>query len=262
MKRIAFIFTLVFYLLKLDAQVQVLKSYNFEEGGYYLLGARAESDRNSFADSLGVFYTNDIQVLNKIKKEWVFKKPSPKYACGYHYYVLICKDGKELESFAVNLNCNEIVSDKGYFYFDTNKLRKFKNDFKKPYEKYNTFKSLEEARVHLENIKKDTNVIVYFSPDWEKYDGNFSFEYSCAKKSNPCGEYPHKTLLKKLENEIRTAYPGEDFKIDWKGGSLKEVDIEVTCKLSLLNKFKLYPIIYEWKSFYPQLATYWKVKQR
>ncbi len=66
-------------------QTQLLKKYNFDEGGYYLAGIRSESDPNSLADSLGEFYTADITLLNAMKKDWTFKKPSPQYACGYHY---------------------------------------------------------------------------------------------------------------------------------------------------------------------------------
>src|SRR5687767_9322662 len=89
-------------------QTELLKKYNFDEGGYYILGVRSESDRNALADSLGEFYTDDIKILNAIKKEWVFKKPSPKFACGYHYEVIVCKNGVGLESFSINLNCDEI----------------------------------------------------------------------------------------------------------------------------------------------------------
>jgi hypothetical protein len=113
------------------AQMQVLKNYDFDKGGYSLIGMRSESDFNQLAHDLGNFYTDDIQVLNAIKKEWTFKKPGQMHSCGYHYYVYVCKNGLELESFSINLSCNILGADAGYFYFEERQLGRFKNKLKK-----------------------------------------------------------------------------------------------------------------------------------
>lgn len=139
-------------------QVEFFKDYDFESGKCYFLGVRSESDRNDLADSLGEWYTDDISVLNKFKTEWTFTKPDKKYACGYHYVVHLCKDGLALESFAINLNCNEIVGDKGCFYFETSKLSKFKNDLKKPYRERKTFENIDSARKYRTDILKDGQI--------------------------------------------------------------------------------------------------------
>ena len=63
-------------------QKQLLKKYDFDQGGYTLLGVHPNGffpedkpdESSKLADSLGEFYTDDIGVLNLFKKNWVFKK--------------------------------------------------------------------------------------------------------------------------------------------------------------------------------------------
>ena len=77
------IFTFLFMLFlsgSVSSQTSFLEDYNFEDGGYYLLGTRSVSDRNRLADSLKEWYTDDISVMNEFKKEWVFTVPGKRYA--------------------------------------------------------------------------------------------------------------------------------------------------------------------------------------
>ena len=141
-------------------QKQIFKKYDFNKEGYYLLGAFSASDESTLQDSIGEFYTDDISILNKFKKDWIFKEPGKRYACGYHYDIFICKQGKILESFSINLNCNEIVTDKGYFYFDPDLLRQFYGKLKKPYFKKLSFNTIIEARAYRTEILKDTTLIM------------------------------------------------------------------------------------------------------
>jgi len=144
-------------------ETQLLKDYDFDKGGYYLLGTFSESDHNGLRDTLGEFYTDDISVLNQFKQEWIFDKPSPFYACGYHYTVYICKNGLEVESFAINLNCNMISTDKGFFYFDTQKLRMFIGKLKKPFVQKEEFSSLITAR------DKRAKIFKLYPISWRKW---------------------------------------------------------------------------------------------
>lgn len=259
--------TIIFFLITSISfgQTQLLKKYDFDKGGYYLIGVRSESDRNGLADSLGEFYTDDIKILKAIKKEWTFKKPSPKYACGYHYEVVICKNGLELESFSINLNCNEIVSDNGYFYFETQQLRMFKDSFKKPFKKQENFTSLTAARNYRLHILKDTNLILTPTPEWTKYEGTFQFDYECPKGSKDC-EYENKQKkLKDIEKEIKKTYPNENFELDERGGSLTSIIVEVKCNKTLADKFGLYKRDLEfnkWEPFNLWFYTFWTVRQK
>ena len=248
-------------------QTQLLKDYNFDKGGYYILGTFSESDPNGLQDSLGEFYTDNVSVLNQFKKEWVFKKPSPKYACGYHYTVFICKDGLALEHFNINLNCNEITSDKGYFYFDTQKLRMFKGKLNTPYRKAKDFTSLTEARAYRTKALLDSSLIMTPSPDWSKYEGTFQFEYECSKGSKDCNYDNKPKKLKEIETEIKKIFPNDTFELEERGGSLTEIFVEVKCNKSLSDKFNLYKrdtnsYSGKWTPYRLYLTTYWATKEK
>lgn len=125
MKSLIIYFTLVFLPLACYSNTQLFKNYEFEDGGYYIISAFSESDKNGLCDLLGEFYTDSLPILNLFKEEWQFDKPGEKYAYGYHYSIYLCKNIICLKSIRINLSCNEIVSDEGYFYFNTDKLRMF-----------------------------------------------------------------------------------------------------------------------------------------
>lgn len=237
------IYIITFGLLNLTTygfgQTELLRKYNFDEGGYYILGVRSESDHNGLSDSLGEFYTADIRILNAIKKEWVFKKPSPKYACGYHYEVIVCKNGIGLESFSINLNCNEIVSANGYFYFDSRQLRMFKDDLKRAYRIQENFSSLNEARDYRSKVVTQPTLIFVPTPEWTNYEGTFEFTFFCQGKSKDCRNNERK-LLETIKAEISQAYPDEPFELDLRGGSTTELFIAVKSNKSLADKFTLY----------------------
>lgn len=250
------IVSLLFFIHSIAyGQTQVLKNYDFNKGGYYLIGIRSESGFNELAHSLGEFYTDDIMVLNAIKKEWTFTKPSPMYACGYHYEISICKNGLELESFAINLNCHVFATDKGYFYFNEQQLRVFKDSFKKPYAKQENFNSLIEARNYRAKILKEKSLIFTPTPNWVNYEGTFRFTYLCPK-----GTKDEKKMLLKLTNEIKAAYPDEKFELQYKGGSSTELIVEVKCNKSLESKFNLYKRHLDYDKWMPydlSFTTYW-----
>lgn len=256
--------TIVFFIIASTSfgQTQLLKKYDFNEGGYYLIGVHSGSDYNGLADSLGEFYTDDIEILNAIKKEWTFVKPSPRYACGYHYEVIICKNGLELECFLINLNCNEIVSNNGYFYFQPQQLRMFKDNFKKPFRKTEEFNSVIDARNYREHILKDPNLILTPTPTWTKYEGTFQFTYKCPDETIDCFENEYK-LLKLLTEEIKLKYPGEEFELKGKGGSSLDLFVEVKCNKTLVDKFDLYKRnseLYKWKPYQTRFYTFWIVQ--
>ena len=249
----------------LRGQAVFLKDYDFDTGGYYLVGARSESDPNGLADSLGEFYTDDIATLNRIKKEWVFKKPGKQYACGYHYIVHVCKCGQSVENFAINLNCREIVGDKGYFYFDIKKLRMFKDDFKKVHSQYQRFNTLELARQKRDSLLKNKKVLLVEAPRWTRYEGTFRFTYVCDPKTKWCLSAGDK-ILPKLSLEIKQKFPGEMFELSDVGGSASDLFVEVTCNKTLADKFNLYKrdtsatSLDKWTPFDYVLGWYWSDK--
>ena len=51
--KISQLIILIFLTNVAFGQVEFFENYDFEKGGYYLLGTRSKSDRNELADSLG-----------------------------------------------------------------------------------------------------------------------------------------------------------------------------------------------------------------
>ncbi|WP_338759591.1 hypothetical protein WAF17_11975 [Bernardetia sp. ABR2-2B] len=253
---------LVHKTYKLDGtQTQIFKDYNFDKGGYYILGTIGEHDRHvkTLCDTLGEFYTDKIDILNEFKNEWVFSEPDPHFACGYHYRIYICKDGLEVESVSVNLQCNTIVTKSGDFHFDSEKLRHFLGRLKKPLSGEKQFDSIAKAREYRNNLlKNNENLIMTETPKWTEYEGNFRFEYNCPENTTHCSE-KRKSLLQKMRKEIAKTYPNEEFELEQMGGSLTSIIVEVRCKKRLFDKFKLYDrsIYNTWNPYRCSLKSYW-----
>ena len=236
--------------LNSHAQTKLLGKYPFDKGGYAIVGLLSESDPNDLQKELGEFYSDDIKVLNDFKKLWVFTKKSPMYACGYHYSIQVTLNGTILESFEINLNCNVIATDNGYFYFDTKKLSQFKDRLKRPAKKNHSFNSITEGKNYISTIKKDKNLLLTFEPVWTEFEGQFTFKY---KKDDP------DIVEKTLKTEIRKKYPNENFTLNqimWGTGG--EYEFEITCNKSLFDKFTLYVKKKGWDAYKPILTTYWK----
>ncbi len=259
MRKITYTILAILVSLWTSGQTQLLKNYDFNKGGYCILGIRSESDPSSLQDSLGDFYTNDIKILNEFKKDWIFKTPSPQYSCGYHYIIYICKNGKCLEDFAVNLNCNEIATDKAYFFFDSKKLRKFYGHLKTANVKFETMESIEQGKKYINSILKDTSLLMVSNPIWNKYEGEFTFRYKCQVKENEFCFDKEPQILIKLNDQIKKVYPGEIFDLEGAGGSKDELTINIKCNKSLSDKFNLYPLGWsKWEYFKLYLTTAWK----
>lgn len=237
--------------------VAPLSEFNFEQGGYSIIGIRSESDQSSLFDSLGEFITQDISILNEFKNTWKFDVLGHKYACGYHYQVSVCKSGKALKSFWINLNCNEIVWEGNYYYFDNQKLRQFIGRMKRPRELNANPSALREAREEVNKLLKDSNLIFIRTDEWMNYEGQFEFiyEYKNEKESNK--DFNEWVLY--FERQIKSKYPNDEFVITWRGLSKERMELLVTCNKSLYDKFTLYPVSdnHKWEYFNRFYFTYW-----
>jgi hypothetical protein len=265
MKKIILHISFLFLSILSFGQTQLLKDFDFEKGGYYLLGTFSESDRNSLQDSLGEFYTDNISILNQFKEEWTFTEPGKKYACGYHYSVYLCRNGIALKQISINLNCNEIVTDEGYFYFDSQKLRMFYGKLITPIEQRKSFIEISKARNYRTEILKDSNLIMTPVPNWTTHEGTFQFEYICKEGSKDCNyENSEKTLLN-IQKIIHDQYPNEKFDLDDRGGSSMTMIVEVSCNKTLSDKFELFKRDTEsyfgkFTPYHLGIRTYWKKK--
>jgi len=249
-RQILFLILLTLHIFA-SAQTQLLKDYDFEKGGYSLVGIHSSKIKNykdPLKDILDYFYTNDTTVLNKFKKEWVFTKSSAAAKCDFQYVVHICKNGISIEHFNINLSCDEITCTKGTFFFDLNKLTSFKGKLKKAYQKIDEFKTVQEAREYKTSISTNKNLVFIVPPEWTEYDGLFSFDGTNADSITI-----RDISLPNYTAQIKNKYPNENFELEDLGG----IFIGVKCQKAFSKKFKLYPFWAEWEEYKPALTTYW-----
>ncbi|MFD1605823.1 hypothetical protein ACFSC2_24005 [Flavobacterium artemisiae] len=261
MKKTILLIAITFLSICSFAQTQTMKNYDFNKGGYYILGLYSENNKNALRDSIGEFYTDDIKVLNQFKKVWTFNKPSKKYSCGYHYDIFICKKGQILESYAINLECKVIVTDKGYFYFDTNKLREFYGKLKKPIRQNKIFETVTEGRLYREKMIADEKLIMTPNPNWLEFEGSFRFTYNCKKGTKDCLDEDNK-IYNSIVSRVKKQFPHEKFKMKNVGGSWTEIEIEITCNKTLSDQFNFKDLerneyFGKWEPFKVKLDSYW-----
>ena len=242
----------IFYNNKTAAKP--LDKYPFDKGGYAIVGLLSESDANDLQQEMGQFYTDEISVLNEFKKAWVFAKQSPLSTQDFHYVIYITRNGTILDQFAVNLNSHVIATDKGYFYFDSNKLSTFKSRLKKPVAHNVTFKSISEGRNYLSFMSSNKNLVLAYDPIWKDFEGQFTFTYTDSiKKEEPS------LVQKKIERKIRKSFPNEKFQLNIVSFATSgEYEIELICNKSLFEEFDLYPSDNAWAPYEANIASYWK----
>lgn len=168
-----------FLITSIFGQTQLLSEYDFDKGGYYILGQFYGADPHPLTDSIGEFYSNDITILNKLKHDWIFYKPLEFTSfCAYDYEIFICREGKILTSFAVNLDCEEIVTRKGSFDFNARLLRPFYGKLKKLYIKEHSFTTVQEARSFRKSILNAPTLIMTSAPAWINEENSGSVKWN------------------------------------------------------------------------------------
>jgi len=258
MKNIVGATAFIFFAFAGSAQQAVFQKYDFNEEGYAILGLLSESDRNTLRDSLLLFYTDDPAILNEIRASWVFDQKGPFYACGYHYIVSVCKDGTILDSFAINLNCNTIVTSDGSFYFDVNKLRRFYGRVKTPVVRREKYESAAFAKKAIDSLKKESTLLMLHEPVWVTYEGEFTFVYPCSEEYPDCYD-SEEQVLEQLTRQFASQFHNEPFELTGVGGSRTELYVKVKSNRSFLEKMDPSTnYVGDWKSYDRTLTTYWK----
>lgn len=249
----------------LVGQADLFGKYSFEEGGFVLLGLQAHHTDHKISKSLGNFYTDDIAVLNSIKASWRFPKPGPAHACGYHYNILLYRNGVVLGGAAINLDCNEIATKEGSYIFDGRLLSTLKNRVKPLFVEEKEFPSVGEARNYWYKINADPRFVYAQRPAWLDHEGTFVFEVPCDASDGDCSSITT-DRLEKLRVQISNAYPDEEFVLEPNGGVTdRESFVRIRCNKSLEEKFTIYPRFDnvgfgKWEPYSPWLYSFWKSK--
>jgi hypothetical protein len=238
---------------------RLFEKYNFTSGQYAVIGITWGEQRHKIQNELGNFYTDDIAILEGLKQQWITDDPSPIFACGYHYTIYLLKDGKQVESFSLNLEegCNTIATEHGHYFFDPNKLAAFIDKFKKPRVERKLFETPAEGRTYIKSLSGRADVLMAITPDWAEYDGEFRFYTACN-----FGNYDSTLMrqcLNQVENQISKKYLGEKFALD-EAGSMSgkgesKLMIEMKCSKGLYDKFDVYKKEWEWIGYPLELTV-------
>ena len=220
-----------------------------------IVGLLSENDSYDVHRQLGEFYTDDIEVLNQLKEAWVFTETSTAYFCDYYYTIELRHSGKVLETFEVNLACNVIETDSGYFYFDAAKLLTLKDHFKKANKKRQVFNTIQEGKKYLSKISMDKDLLLVIDPVWLKFEGKFIFTYKYSEKR----EDESNSIVKKIEAHIQEKYTNEIFAVARVILiNENECDVELFCNKTLFEKLSEYSKDKNWTENTALLTTYWK----
>lgn len=240
--------------------------YRFEDGGYRLVAAFEHHNDHALQKQVGEFYTDDLAVLNEIKRDWSFTQRSPLYACGYHYFIVLMKDGKRVDDMSINLDCNSIVTADGPYRFPGKLLTKLRTKVRPVISKTEQFDDLSKARAAWDAYNKNAEFIYAYEPKWLRYEGTFVFKFPCPAEvgcSNDWDkntEHMRRTFAEKFsDRDIAVRQTGSG------GGKLNGyLTFEVTSTRAFYDSFDLFPTEREeyffgkWRPFDLWLTTHWK----
>jgi len=110
---------------RLPSEIKFFENYDFSTGEYKLLVFGTEGD---WIDDYRDFYIDDIEVLKKMQKQWVFKYKTKTWACGYGYIVMLVDSNEVLKEAEVNIDCKYMT---GWIRFPKRYLSNHKAHFKR-----------------------------------------------------------------------------------------------------------------------------------
>jgi hypothetical protein len=241
-----------------SGNVYLLEKYDFNKGNFSIAGIVWHDQRHNLQKSLGNIYTDDVEVLNILKTNWITENPSPFYACGYHFGIFVIEGHTERESFFINVekDCNTVVTKNGQFYFDPNKLVMFKDKYKKLVTKRKHFNSCQEGRNYMKALQTKDKLLFYLQPEWFNYDGEFRFSIKCDETDfdSPLAQ----KCIERAQSRIAERFPGKSFNLEQFGSSNKEILITMKCQRDLYNEFDLYKIEWKYNGYSPDLTVFFK----
>ena len=123
-KLLLLILTMIFFL-SCGNKVQLFEKYDFNSGEYSLHGILSEGDPSYFTEEIGDFMITDTIVLNKIKNEWKVPLTDKRMPCGYSYIIVLMKGDSCVDHFGINLECEYLCCDEGWYDFPAKLLHKY-----------------------------------------------------------------------------------------------------------------------------------------
>jgi len=265
-----FTIILLFFFVNSFSQKKILEEYDFGNGSYaiYLIDV-GEPELKWERDSIGNlweidttrhFYTNELDILNQIKNDWIGDTVSYMYECWYDYFIYLTKADSTILKMRVNLECEELLVDGFPYKITPTIITKFFPHFKRLKKRVFNCDDFQDGRDFWKTVMIDKQFVLkdISKPKWIDFDGDFTFDYIDTLRQGLS------LVQEQLQKEISEAYPNEDFKIKW--GAFQYMEryggddylFHLNCNRSLFNKFTLYEKA-EWKEFTDlKITLYWK----
>lgn len=215
--------------------VALLENFDFSEGEYSLYATFWSEGmiRHEKANKLGMFYTNDSNLLDKLKSSWVFNSGHA-YECGYDYTIYLTKKDSVIEEFNINIGCASLVCGLGNFQFPENGLDIIQNNTDTLELYSENFSDQNRAVTKLNELRKDSSFFIPYDKErsWEKFPGYFMFTTQSPYKMDK-----DSTNLYVI-NKLAPKFKPYQYELEIRGyGSSGDFDYRIYCDSTLMNDF-------------------------
>ena len=105
--------------------IHLFEEYDFNSGNYKLYGILTEGGPTNFTENVGNFVVLDTVILNKIKQDWKIHSTNKIMPCGYSYLMVLMDKDSCVYHFGVNLDCEYLTCEKGWFKFPAKLLNRY-----------------------------------------------------------------------------------------------------------------------------------------
>ncbi len=110
-----------------EKSIQLLDKYDFNTGKYKLYGIICEAKPTNFSNKVESFVVEDTITLNKIKHDWQICYTDKRMPCGITYMMVLMKDDSCVYNFGINLECDYLICNLGWFEFPEKLMNKYEN---------------------------------------------------------------------------------------------------------------------------------------
>jgi hypothetical protein len=166
--------------------VGVFDEYDFNIGGYKFYATFwADEDWGSdLADSVGMFYINDISKLNELKSSWKLPVDNAFYSCGYDYNFYLTYNDSVVSTMSLNIKCHSLVDKNRSYYFRRDNFNVFSSGIKKLEEIKHEKITKSEVFEIIDKCKTDENFFTPISKDDPSLNFMGYFTFNHQRTSN------------------------------------------------------------------------------
>ena len=110
---------------RLSEEYRFFGNYDLKNGDYKLIVIGTEG---AWIEDYCDFYIDDVETLERMQDQWVFKYKTTPMSCGYGYNIRLVNEDKTVEEKSVNVDCEYMT---GWIFFPKNYLTDHIQSFKR-----------------------------------------------------------------------------------------------------------------------------------